>query len=224
MGNFNGIDYVVFGLLFISTVFGIFRGFVKEIIALIAWVAAFVVATLYSVPFAGLFVSSAERAHNANLVDSIPTVSIIISYLALFFGVLICGSIIKYIANYLIEGSGISVVNRLLGAVLGLGRGCIIVLLLIFFLGFTSLAKVMLWKESKTIALSQPAVVWMNKQAQPYLVVIQEKMKKTAKGLKEEENLSDVIKPKPESNVPPVKEAVTPPAAPVIDAGAQKNK
>lgn len=209
MSNFNGIDYVVFGLLFISTGIGIFRGFIKEIISLIAWIAAFVIATLYSVQFAGLFIASADHTPGNNLADSIPTVFIIISYLVLFFGVLICGSIVKYIVNYIVESGGISTINRLLGALLGFGRGCVVVLLLMFFLGFTSLATAMLWKESKMVTLCQPVVAWMNKVAQPYLAVIQDKIKKAAKGVREEEDISDVIKAKP-INASPVKDIVTP--------------
>ncbi|HVY53580.1 MAG TPA: CvpA family protein [Gammaproteobacteria bacterium] len=197
MANFNGIDYVVFAVIFISIGMGLFRGFVKEVISLISWVAAFAVSTFYAVPFAALFISSAERHSGPNLADSVPTVAIIISYLALFFGVLIMGSTIKYIVNYMIEGKGVSVVNRLLGAILGFLRGGIIIALVMFFVAYTALAQSMLWKESHTVVLFKPAVAFLNKHAKPYLSIIEDKIKKAAKTVHEEENMPDVIKEKP---------------------------
>ncbi len=213
MANFNGIDYVVLGLLVLSMGMGIFRGFVKEIIALISWIAAFTVSTLYALPFAALFVSSAARAPGTSVTDSVSTMAVVISYLALFAGVLIAGSILKFIVNYAVEGKGISVTNRILGAVLGLGRGCVVVLLAMFFVSLTAMANAPLWKESSMVQCFKPAVKWVSVMAQPYLAVIEAKMKKAAKGANDEE-LSDVIKHKEASETQPV--IVTEPAKPAI--------
>jgi len=195
MATFNGMDYAVFILLFLSVAYGIARGFVKEIISLLAWVAAFTVSTLYSIKFAALFSGSTGQAAGSNPTDSVSMVAIIVSYLVLFFGILICGSILKGLASYLVEGGGLSAANRMLGAFFGLARGCVIVLILLFFLGFTALTTHALWKDSKLVAVFNPGVKWMNHLAQPYLAQVEAKMKKTAKSLNQED-LSDVIKVK----------------------------
>ncbi len=195
MTAFNGLDYAIFILLFLSIAIGIARGFVKEAISLIAWIAAFVIATLFSIKCAILFSGTADQASGVNPIESVPMVSVVVSYLVLFFGVLICGSIIKWIVNYLVEGSGLGLVNRFFGAFFGLARGCVIILITLFFLTFTALTAQSLWKESKLIAVFNPGVKWMNQMAQPYLAQIEDKMKKTAKNLNQED-LSDVIKTK----------------------------
>lgn len=209
--NLNGIDYVVIGLLALSMGMGIFRGFVKEVISLIAWIAAFTVATLYALPFAALFTSSAAHAPGTSATDSVSTMAVVISYLALFAGVLILGSIIKFIVNYAVEGRGISVTNRLLGALLGIVRGAVVVLLVMFFVSLTAMANGALWKESVMVGYFKPAVKWVTVKAQPYLSVIEAKMKKAAKNMNDEE-LTDVIKHKAESEKPAV--IVTEPAKP----------
>src|SRR5689334_11387115 len=106
MATFNGMDYAIFFLLFLSVAIGIARGLVKEVISLIAWVAAFVISTLYAIKFASLFTGPAVQTPGTSPIESVPMVAIIISYLVLFFGVLICGSILKWLVNYLVEGSG----------------------------------------------------------------------------------------------------------------------
>ncbi len=219
MATFNGMDYAIFILLFLSVAFGIARGFVKEMISLIAWVAAFTVSTLYCIKFASLFTgNNAELASGANPIDSISMAAIIVSYLVLFFGILICGSIVKGLANYLVEGGGLGAANRLFGAVFGFARGCVIVLIAMFFLAFTALTTHALWKDSKLVAVFKPGVKWMNQMAEPYLSQIEAKMKNTAKNLNQED-LSDVIKTKPANkattNSAPTVTAPVAPSAPV---------
>jgi|GEM_PF-165839 len=193
MATFNGIDYAIIILLFLSVAFGIARGFIKEIISILAWVAAFMVATLYCVKLAAIFSGVPEAV--ANPIDAVTTASIIVSYLALFIGILVCGSILKLLAHYLVKSTGLGFMNRFLGAVFGLGRGCVIILITLFFLSFTALTTHSLWKDSKLIAVLHPGLKWMNHVVQPYVAQIEAKMKKTAKSLNQEE-LSDVIKSK----------------------------
>jgi membrane protein required for colicin V production len=199
MADFNGLDYAVLILLFLSIALGIVRGFVKEMIALLAWIAAFVVATLYSVKFAALFVTPpTTMPTTTNPIDYLPMAAIIISYLTLFVGVLICGSIVKFIASYAVEGGGLSLINRFLGSLLGLARGLVLVIIIMFFLTFTAIVNSALWKESSMVSLFKPGVHWVTTMAQPYIAVITLKMKKTMKGLdQEEDEMPDVIKAKP---------------------------
>lgn len=195
MATFNGLDYAIFVLLFLSVAVGVARGFVKEVISFIAWVVAFTVATLYSVKFATVFPSVTGQVAGATPIESVSMVAIIISYVVLFFGILISASLIKLLVNYLVESSGLGIFNRLFGAVFGLARGCVIVLILMFFLAFTALSAQALWKDSKLVAVFHPGVKWMKQVTQPYLSQIEAKIKKTAKNLNQED-MSDIIKTK----------------------------
>lgn len=206
MATFNGFDYAIFALLFLSVAIGIARGFVKEVISLIAWIAAFVISTLYSIKCAILFTGRSDASGG---LESVPMVSVVISYLVLFFGILICGSILKWIVNSIVEGGGLGLANRFFGAIFGFARGCVIVLIALFFLAFTALTSQTLWKDSKLVSVFNPGVKWMNQMSQPYLAQIEDKMKKTAKNLNQED-LSDVIKVKPAAK--PVPAATSVPA------------
>jgi len=57
MGALNQIDTAILIVIAISAAFGLWRGFVKEILSLLSWIAALLVARVYSEPFAGLLVN-----------------------------------------------------------------------------------------------------------------------------------------------------------------------
>ena len=47
LSQFNGVDWVIIVVLTISTLFSLWRGFVREALSLLAWIAAFIVAHLF---------------------------------------------------------------------------------------------------------------------------------------------------------------------------------
>src|SRR5687768_11733671 len=51
----NWIDYIVITLLAISTIVGLMRGFLKEVISLLTWIVAFAAAVLFSGRLAHFF-------------------------------------------------------------------------------------------------------------------------------------------------------------------------
>ncbi|MGH8455040.1 MAG: CvpA family protein, partial [Nevskiales bacterium] len=42
------VDYLILGIVLVSAVIGLFRGFFREIISLVAWIAAFMVAIYFT--------------------------------------------------------------------------------------------------------------------------------------------------------------------------------
>lgn len=195
----NGLDYAILTVLVVSIIMGVIRGFIKEIIALVAWVAAFMVATKYSVSFAALFINPPTDMPSAKPIDYLPTAAIIISYLSLFVGTLIGGSIVKFIANSVVEKDGLSLINRFLGSIFGLARGAMIIVLMMFFLTYTAIVKQPLWNSSAMVRVFQPALKWVSVAAEPYLSIIAAKMKKTAAQV-DQEAMPDVIQLKKTSS------------------------
>jgi membrane protein required for colicin V production len=94
------------------------RGLVKEILSLIGWVAAFVLA----------------NAFGAKLAPMLPSVipgeslRLIVAFIALFLGVRVLMGLLALAIGALIEASGLSLADRGLGGLFGLGRGIVIVL------------------------------------------------------------------------------------------------
>ena len=126
MTNF---DYGVLLILGASVVIGLFRGLVKEVLSLIAYVAAFVVAVRYG-PLAyewlaGFIENSGLRA--------------IVAYAGVFIAVLLAVGLVNVALGLLLKATGLS------GAVFGLVRGVVIVMVLVVAAGFTPLPKEPWW-------------------------------------------------------------------------------
>lgn len=161
MLNLNYVDYAILFILLLSIFAGLIRGFVKEVIALLTWVAAFILASLYSTPLAAAF------THVPVDSSSLSLLSVAISFVCIFVLVLLVGMLISYIISSMVELGGISFFNRLLGAVFGFARGFLVVLLLIFLVQLTAYAKEDLWVHSRLVNAFQPAVKWIEINVSP---------------------------------------------------------
>lgn len=145
------VDYMIAGIIFISAVLGLLRGFIKEAFALITWVVAIWVASQYGHDLSLLFQNSI----------SYPSARIALSFAALFFATLILGSIISFILGQLIRSTGLSGSDRLLGMIFGLIRGGILVALLVMLAGLTPLPADPWWKQSQLIPPFQSLALWL---------------------------------------------------------------
>src|SRR5579872_3803785 len=94
MTDFNAVDYVIMGMFVISIMAGLLRGMIKEVIALLTWVAGFVVSSMFSVKVATSFTNSSSVQsvlHNASTgaagiapAEQVTILSLGISFIALF--------------------------------------------------------------------------------------------------------------------------------------------
>lgn len=173
MGNMNWVDYVVIGVFFLSTLAGLMRGLVKELFSLLAWVAAFVLATLFATRLAAVFSGSSQiqstvsSATNGSAVQPMSMISIGVSFLLIFIGVLILGKIISFFISSAVEGGGISFVNRFLGAIFGFGRGVLLVLVMMFLVGLSPMATEDYWTQSYFVHAMQPELKWLDDTVSP---------------------------------------------------------
>src|SRR5687767_3266345 len=119
MAPFNGIDYAVMTILGISSLAGLLRGLLKEIIALMSWTAACIVAARFSSKLAAVF-----------SVGKPGVLALMGSFVTLFIVTLIIGAVVNFIVSRAAEAGGISFINRFLGAAFGFLRGCIIVVVI----------------------------------------------------------------------------------------------
>ena len=131
-------DYAVIVIMVLSVLLSIWRGAVREILALAAWLVAFVLAQQYSVGVALL------------LPDSIPNASLklLAGFCAVFVVTLLVMSLIAMGLSQLFRVSGLRPLDRVLGALFGLVRGLLIVLVLVLAAGLTSLPREPLWRNA----------------------------------------------------------------------------
>lgn len=175
--TFNWVDYTLLAIFFISTVSGLLRGAVREIIALITWVAAFIVAGLFSKPVAMAFMSSDSAATATANEPSMMAVSV--SFAVLFLLTMLVGAVIGHFANRVVEGGGVSIFNRFLGAVFGFARGYLINLLIVFVVQLSSFAEQPYWMESSLVKTFQPTVQWLGSKVQPDIESLKSKVGQT---------------------------------------------
>jgi len=145
------IDYAIIGLISISLIIGLFRGLVREALALVTWGLAFWVGLTFSSPFANLLKSAI----------TIESARIAVAFAVLFFLTLIVGAIINHLLSALIRKTGLTGTDRLAGLLFGIGRGAIIVVILVMLAGLTPLPDSSWWKESQLIPHFQSLAVWL---------------------------------------------------------------
>lgn len=150
----NWTDYIIIGVLGLSIMIGLWRGLVSEVLALVIWAAAFWVAWIFGPRLAARF------GH----VIELPSARIIVAYALCFVAVLILGALLRFVVGRLIEGTGLSGTDRLLGMLFGFVRGVLLVTLLVFLLGFTAFTRDPWWQQSVLLPHFQRAAAWMGQR------------------------------------------------------------
>jgi len=143
-------DYVVFAIIAISILVGSIRGFVKEAFSLAVWAAAFLIAFQYS----GALAMQLEN-HIA-----LPSVRTSLAFAGLFISILLVGGLVTFLVGKLVEKTGLSGTDRLLGGVFGGVRGLALVLAIMLFAGMTPVPQDPWWQESRTIQSLMPLAEW----------------------------------------------------------------
>ncbi len=146
----NWADFVIIGVLAVSTLVSLMRGFVKEAVSLATWVAAIWLAILFTDPLA-------DRL--AAWID-VPSVRAIGAFALIALLVLILGGLLNFLIGQLVEKTGISGTDRLLGLVFGLGRGVILVALLVLVAGATPFPEDPWWHHSVLMPYFERLAVW----------------------------------------------------------------
>jgi membrane protein required for colicin V production len=134
----TALDYVFLAIMVISIGLGWWRGFVYELISLLAWIAAYFVARL--------FVTEVTE-YVPDVVTSNATRTAI-AYSCLFILTMIAGGIVAWLLSKLVRFAGLGLMDGFMGSLFGLLRGMLLVMLLVLLAGFTDLPKKPFWREA----------------------------------------------------------------------------
>jgi membrane protein required for colicin V production len=148
-------DYLVLFVLICSVVIGTLRGLVKEVLSLLGWIVAFMVANAYSETLATL------------LPDMIPgnVTRLIVAFVALFIGVRLLMMLLTMAMDEFIKASGLTMADRGLGSLFGVARGLVIVLAVVLLCGMTALPQQPFWRN----ALLSPYAETAARSVKPFL-------------------------------------------------------
>ncbi|WED20965.1 CvpA family protein [Vibrio sp. JC009] len=137
----NWIDFVIIGVVGLSALISLVRGFVKEALSLIIWAAAIFISNQYYERLAVYFtkIDNDLFRHGAAAI-------------ALLVATLIVGSLVNYIIAQLVQKTGLTGTDRILGVVFGALRGVLIVAATLFFVdAFTTIPNTDWWQDSTLI-------------------------------------------------------------------------
>ncbi len=147
------IDWVIAAVVGLSLLLGLKRGLVFEAASLAKWVAAFVIAKIFGAPLALLL---------APYVDP-PSFRLPAAFVSLFIATLVVGSLVGRLLEALVQATGLTVMDRALGAAFGALRG---VLIWVVVLGVLSRSSSMpedpWWKASLLIPPLMRCDAWVN--------------------------------------------------------------
>lgn len=131
-------DYVVIAVVGLSILLSVIRGLVREVLALLAWVVAFLAANFFAGPLATLLPDEMSNVE----------VRLLVGFGAAFVVVLLSMSLLAMFAANLVKNAGLGMEDRVLGGVFGLARGMLVVVVLVLLAGLTALPKQPVWREA----------------------------------------------------------------------------
>lgn len=134
----TAIDIIALVIIGISVVYGVFRGLVREVLALIAWVAAFLVASLFAPSAVNLLPRTMASEE----------ILLLVSFVVVFIVTLVGFSVAAVLASKLVKVVGLGPADRVVGGVFGLARGLLLVMILVLLAGLTSLPRQSSWRDA----------------------------------------------------------------------------
>lgn len=149
--NWIWVDYVLAVLLGLLALRGLFRGLLKELFALGAWLLAIVIGLQYNAEVAFLLQNSITN----------PITRIVSAFGILVAITLLFATLINFLLSELIYKSGLGLLNRLFGFCFGFIKGSVLVLILIFLAGLSAIPEDPWWKQSLLIPPFQALAVWL---------------------------------------------------------------
>lgn len=140
-GPWTLVDLVLLTGLLLSTLVGMWRGLVREVMALLGWVAAFVAARWWG-PALAPTLSVGEPGSRVNLLAGMMLV-FVLAWLA--------WAVLSWALRQVVDAAGLSAVDRAMGSVFGLARGVVVALLLFTLVSLTPLADWEPWRASQVM-------------------------------------------------------------------------
>lgn len=145
----NWVDFAILGIVALSAVISVIRGFVRETVSLMVWIAAFWAALRYGPDLAGWLSTYIETV----------SVRMVAAFVTLFLAVFIVGSLISYFLSKAVRHIGLGSADRVLGVMFGVARGALVIVLVLMVVGLTPLTDSTAWRDSLLIDYLSPYIV-----------------------------------------------------------------
>ncbi len=132
------LDWILLGVLLVSLLLGMWRGLVYEVLSLLNWLAAFVLAQ-WLAPDLG------ARLPMGNSSDALRYVA---AFVLLLIGSLFALGLVAALVRKLVTAVGLRPIDRVLGGVFGALRGLVLLLALTAVVGMLPIKDWPSWRDS----------------------------------------------------------------------------
>jgi membrane protein required for colicin V production len=161
----NGADYLIVGIMLVSLVLGVMRGFIRESVSLLVWLVGLWLAWHYAhllYPYLG------GTLGEPGLREWVARV--------LMLGlILLVGAALGALVSYLVSRTaGLATTDRLLGALFGLVRAVVIVGVFVIVAKGLDLDGERWWKSSHMMPYAEHAASWLERYAEPAVDLIKQ--------------------------------------------------
>lgn len=113
----NTLDFILLAVVGISGFMAVLRGFLREVLGLVGWISAFILASRFS----------GELAHYLDHWIHQPDVLNMAAFLLIFLVVLLLFGVLGRLLRHLASQVGLTLTDRFFGLCFGLARGTLIV-------------------------------------------------------------------------------------------------
>jgi membrane protein required for colicin V production len=138
------LDWIFLSVLAASFLLGVWRGLVYEVLSVMSWIAAFVIAQWLAPDAAALL--PVQRAPEAGRYA--------VGFVVVFIAVIFAGGLLAWITKKLVQSVGLRPVDRTLGAAFGLLRGAVLMLAVAVVVNMSPARRAEWWTESKGAEVS----------------------------------------------------------------------
>ncbi len=147
----NWVDYAIVGVVLVSAVVSLLRGFVKEALSLAGWIIA-------------IWVALAFASHLSKMLDGLitsPSLRIVVAFSILFVVTLVLAALVNFFASQLVKRTGLTGTDRVLGMLFGILRGAVIIAILVLLAGLSTLPQEPWWRDSLLVPYFQGLAVFL---------------------------------------------------------------
>ena len=135
------VDVIILFVIFLSALFSLLRGFVKEAISLTTWIAAIWIATTFSAKLAVMLPEGIESE----------AVRLSVAFGLFFIVTLMLGALVNVVVANFVKKTGLSGADRIFGVFFGFLRGLLIIVVFVVVGSFTPLPEQEWWQSSNLL-------------------------------------------------------------------------
>lgn len=145
------VDMILLGILLVSSLMGLIKGFAGVVVSLGSWFLALFLASNFA-SYVSVYLPQELQPASLRLGAG---------FAAIFALVLMTGSLLGRFLVTTIRSLGLGPSDHFFGLLLGFARGVIIVLAFVLLAGMTPLRQDAWWSESQVIRIAEPLSAWL---------------------------------------------------------------